>query len=160
MKRLALAALAVLAILSAAEMSAYAAPLAAPTVGVGPYEGTFRGTAYGDKGSSAPLWLDLTHRGTQVTGKAYLGEGLHVSAGFCGSVNLPAAVQRIEGETAFWNTKRLAADPTFEAGGLDLTVEFESDVSADGEVITAKAKVDLPWFCGHDPVLTSTLYKD
>jgi len=160
MKRLVLAALVVLAILSTAVVGVYAAPEVASAGGVGPYEGTFRGVAYGDKGSSAPLSLELTHRGNQVRGSVYLGEGLHVSAGFCGSVNLPAAGQRIEGETAFWNPKRLVADPTFDVGGFDLTIDFESNVSADGEVITAKAKVDLPWFCGRDPMLTSTLYRD
>jgi hypothetical protein len=127
---------------------------------VGPYEGTFHGVAYGDRGSSAPLSLELTHRGSQVKGNVYLGEGLHVSAGFCGSVNLPAAAQRIEAQTSFLNPKRLVADPTFDAGGFHLTVDFETNVSADGEVITAKAKVDLPWFCGRDPVLTGTLYRD
>jgi hypothetical protein len=120
----------------------------------------FRGVAYGDKGSSAPLSLELRHRGSEVTGNVYLGEGLHVSAGFCGSVNLPAATQRIEAETSFWNPKRLVAEPTFDAGGFELTVDFESNVSADGKAIRAKAKVDLPWFCGRDPVLTSTLHRD
>jgi hypothetical protein len=33
-------------------------------------------------------------------------------------------------------------------------------VSSDGEVITARAKIDLPWFCGRDPVITSRLYRD
>jgi hypothetical protein len=160
MKRLAVVVFVVLAVMMTAAVGAYAAPEVASTGRVGPYEGTFRGVAYGDKGSSAPLSLDLTHRGSQVRGNVYLGEGLHVSAGFCGSVNLPAAGQRIEGETAFWNPKRLVADPTFDAGSFDLTIDFESNVSADGEVITAKAKVDLPWFCGRDPMLTSTLYRD
>jgi hypothetical protein len=160
MKRLVLAALVVLAILWTAVLGVYAAPEVVSTGGVGPYEGTFRGVASGDKGSSAPLSLELTHRGNQVKGNAFLGEGLHVSAGFCGSVNLPAAAQRIEGQTAFLNSKRLVADPTFDAGGFDLTIDFESNVSADGEAISAKAKVDLPWFCGRDPVLTSTLFRD
>jgi hypothetical protein len=160
MKRLAVVVVVVLAMLTTVVAGAYAAPEVTSAGGVGPYEGTFRGVAYGDKGSSAPLSLELTHRGNQVKGNVYLGEGLHVSAGFCGSVNLPAAAQRIEGETVSWNPKRLVADPTFDAGGFDLTIDFESNVSADGEVITAKAKVDVPWFCGRDPMLTSTLYRD
>ena len=150
----------VVAVLMTVVAGAYAAPEVSSAGGVGPYEGTFLGVVYGDRGSSAPLSLELIHRGSQVRGNVYLGEGLHVSAGFCGSVNLPAAGQRIEGETAFWNPKRLVADPTFDAGGFDLTIDFESNVSADGQIITAKAKVDLPWFCGRDPVLTSSLYRD
>jgi hypothetical protein len=160
MKRLAVVTVAVLAVMMAAAVGVHATPEVASAGRVGPYEGTFRGVACGDKGSSAPLSLELTHRGNQVNGNVYLGEGLHVSAGFCGSVNLPAAGQRIKGETTFWNPKRLVADPTFDAGSFDLTIDFESNVSADGEIITAKAKVDLPWFCGRDPVLTSTLYRD
>jgi hypothetical protein len=160
MKRLVVVIIAILAILVTAVGGAYAAPEVTSAGGVGPYEGTFHGVAYGDKGSSAPLSLELTHRGSQVKGNVYLGEGLHMSAGFCGSVNLPAAGERIEGETAFWNPKRLLADPTFDTGGFDVTIDFESNVSADGQIITAKAKVDLPWFCGRDPMLTSTLYRD
>jgi hypothetical protein len=158
-KRMAVGAVVVLLVLLTAVAGAHGAPEVTSEKGVGPYEGTFHGVAYGDKGSSAPLSLELTHRGSQVRGNVYLGEGLHVSAGFCGSVNLPAAGQRIEGETAFWNPKRLVADPTFDAGGFDLTIDFESNVSADGEVITAEARVDLPWFCGRDPVLTSSLHR-
>jgi hypothetical protein len=65
-----------------------------------------------------------------------------------------------EGQTVRGDPRRLMVNPTFDIGGLDLEVGFESKVSADGEVITARAKVDLPWFCGRDPVLRATLYKD
>ena len=143
MKRLAAVVVVVLAMLPTVVAGAYAAPEATSASGVGPYEGTFRGVAYGDKGSRAPLSLELTHRGSQVKGNLYLGEGLHVSAGFCGSVNLPAAAQRIESQTSFWNPKRLVADPTFDAGSFDLTIDFESNVSAEGEVITGSSFASL-----------------
>jgi hypothetical protein len=127
---------------------------------VGSYEGTFQGMAYADKNSSAPLVLELTHRGNEVEGGLFLGEGLVVNGGLCGTVSLPEFEVAVEGETVRSNPNRLVADPTFDAGGFDLTVDFESEVSTDGEVITATAKVDLPWFCGRDPGLTAILYRD
>ena len=139
---------------------AHAAPEAATSGRIGPYEGAFQGVAYGDKGSRAPLDLELTHRGNQVEGEVSLGEGLYVDGGFCGAVHLPAVSQHVEGQTSTWNPKRLRVSPTFDVGGLRLTVDFESTLSASGNVLTAKAKVDLPWFCGRDPVLGATMYRD
>jgi len=149
--------MAVLLILLTTGATVFAAPGEAATGKAGPYEGLFEGLVYGDRGSSAPITLDLTHRGSQVEGRVSLGEGLYVSGGFCGTVNLPAISQHVEGQTARWNPKRLVVSPTFDLGDFDITVDFESNVSAGGEVITARAKIDLPWFCGRDPVLTSTL---
>jgi hypothetical protein len=160
MKRLLVGIIAVLAILLTTVAGVFAAPEVATTEKVGAYEGTFTGVTYGDRSSSAPIMLDLTHRDNQVEGSVFIGEGLYVSGGFCGTVNVPATTQYVEGQTVRWNPKRLVVKPTFDVGGFDITVDFESNVSADGEVITAKAKVDLPWFCGRDPVLTSTLYRD
>lgn len=139
---------------------AHAAPEAAAKGKVGPYEGAFQGVAYGDRGSRAPLKLELTHRGSQVVGEVSLGEGLYVDGGFCGAVNLPAVSQPVEGQTTTWNPKRLEINPTFDVGGLKLAVDFESTLSASGDVLTARAKVDLPWFCGRDPALSATLYRD
>lgn len=160
MKRSLIVIIAVLAILLTTAAGAYAGPEAASTGKVGPYEGRFEGDAYGDRSSSAPIVLNLTHRGNQVEGIVYIGEGMVVSGGFCGTVNVPATTQYVEGQTIRWNPNRLVVKPTFDLGGFELKVDFESNVSADGEVITAKAEIDLPWFCGRDPVLTSTLYRD
>jgi hypothetical protein len=104
--------------------------------------------------------LDLTHRGNHVEGDLVLGTGLTVDGGMCGTVDLPANALFVEGETVRENSKRLIANPTFDAGGFDLTVDFESNVIADGKLIVAKATVDLPWFCGRDPALTGVLYRD
>lgn len=150
----------ILAILLIPAAGAYAAPVAATSGRVGPYEGTFRGYAYGDRSSKAPILLDLTHRGNQVEGTVSIGEGLVVSGGFCGTVQVPAITQYVEGQTIRWNPKRLTVDPTFDLGGLNIAVDFESNVSANGEAITAEAEIDLPWFCGRDPVLTGTLYRE
>jgi hypothetical protein len=136
-----------------------AAPELIATGQVGPYDGTFRGIVYGDKGSSAPLTMDLTHRGNQVEGKVSLGEGLYVNGGWCGNVNIPAVSTYVEGQTLRTNPNRLLTSPTFDVGGFELTVDFESNVSADGRTITAEAKVDLPWLCGRDPVLTGKAYR-
>ena len=160
MKRLVVGIVSILAILATAGIGVEAAPEVAATANIGPYEGAFHGVAEGDRGSSAPLKLELTHRGSQVAGKVFLGEGLYVDGGFCGTVNVPATAQYISGQTLLRNPKRLVASPTFDLGGFDLTVDFESNVSADGEVIDAEAKVDLPWFCGRDPAFSGTLYRD
>ena len=140
MKRLMAGMLNVVAILAIAGIWVSSAPDAVAAEKVGLYEGTFRGVAYGDRGSRAPLELELTHRGDQVAGTVFLGEGLHVNGGFCGAVDLPALAQRVEGETLSRNPGRLMVSPTFDVGGFDLNIDFESDVSADSQVITAKAK--------------------
>jgi hypothetical protein len=152
--------MAILAILLIPAAGVYAAPVVATSGRVGPYEGTFTGYAHGDRSSKASILLDLTHRGNQVEGMVSIDEGLVVSGGFCGTVQVPAITQYVEGQTVRWNPKRMVVDPTFELGGINIAVDFESNVSADGEVITAEAEIDLPWFCGRDPVLTSTLYRD
>jgi hypothetical protein len=157
MKRLVAGILTAVAVLVTLGIGAEAAPASMPVAKVGPYEGTFKGLAYGDKGSSAPLALELTHRGNQVEGNVFLEEGLYISAGFCGAVNLPATSEYVAGQTLRWNPRRLVVSPTFDVGGFEVAVDFESTVSADGDVIAAKAKVDLPWFCGRDPLLTATL---
>ncbi len=46
---------------------------------------------------------------------------------------------------------RMGEGTRLVVGNFDITVDFESSVSANGQVVTAKAKVDLLWFCGHDP---------
>ncbi len=149
-----------LVVLLTVTIGAHAAPEVAMRGKVGPYEGSFRGTAYGDRSSSAPLALQMTHRGNQVKGSLSLGEGLYVNGGWCGAVNLPASTVDVEGQTTLRDARRLKATPTLNVGNLDITVDFESSVSANGKVVTAKAKVDLPWFCGRDPLLTATLSRE
>ena len=175
MKRIMISTLAVLAVVATAAGVAYAAPEGAVEAGrsgepgatagasvsepftYGPYEGTFHGTVYGDRGSRAPLTLELTHRGNRVAGVAYLGEGLYVDAGFCGRGTVPAASQRASGTTVPGNPNRLVAHSTIDVGSFDVNVHLESNVSADSDTLTAKATFDLPWLCGRDPVITGTL---
>lgn len=146
---------AVLSILSVLTVTAFAAPGEATMSKVGPFEGTFHGTVYGDNGTSAPLTLELTHRGDQVSGNLYLGSGLYVKGGICGGANVPATAQYASGKTVNNNPSRLVASTKVGVGRFDITVKLQSAVSADGDMINATAKLDLPWICGRDPVLDS-----
>ena len=160
MKRLVFGVLDILVILSILAIGATAAPVAAETVtDVGPYEGSFHGVAYGDQGSRARLTLELTHRGDQVQGRVSIGSGLLVDGGYCGAYDIPATAARVGGQTDSRDPRYLEVAPTFDVGSFDLQVDFESTLSSSGNVINAKAKVDLPWFCGRDPVLRATLYR-
>ena len=160
MKKIVLGIAVVVAILSTSVAWAHAAPGVEKVGAVGPYDGSFSGIAYGENGSRAPLALELTHQGSQVEGAVSIGEGLYVDAGLCGSFELPAIDANIEGQTLKGDSRRLEASPTFDAGAFELTVDFESEVSASGRVIVTKAKVDLPWFCGQAPVLTGILLRN
>ncbi len=134
---------------------ASAAPAKASNVG--PYEGTFNGTVYAPDGSSAPMSLIMTHRGSAVDGTVFIGEGLTVDAGFCGAAAIPATSVNANGNTTTGNPKHLAAKSTFEVSGVDVTVDLNSIVS--GDKLNATAKIDLPFICGGDQVLTSTLFR-
>ncbi len=87
-------------------------------------------------------------------------EGLYVDAGLCGTFDLPAIDASIDGQTLKSNPRRLEASPTFDVGTFELTIDFESEVSISERVIVARAKVDLPWFCGQDPELTGILLRE
>ncbi len=121
---------------------------------VGPFDGSFNGTVYGDGDSSAAFSLVMTHEGDVVSGTAFIGEGLYVDGGFCGSTYVPATVQAASGMTGE-NPNELDATTQFDIEGFPVTVTLESTVA--GGVIDAEATIDLPWFCGADPVLSATL---
>jgi len=134
---------------------ASAAP--AEATNAGPYEGTFNGTVYAPNGSSAPMSLIMTHRGSAVDGTVFIGEGLSVDAGFCGAAAIPATSVYANGNTSANNPKHLAAKSTFDISGIAVTVDLNSTVS--GNKLNAEAKIDLPFICGGDQVLTSTLFR-
>lgn len=135
--------------------NASAAPLEAGKVG--PYEGTFNGTVYAPNGSTAPMSLTMTHRGSVVDGTVFIGEGLSLDAGICGSAAIPASSVYANGNTLANNPHRLTASSTFDVSGIDVKVDLDSTVS--GDKLNAKAKIDLPLFCGGDQVLTGTLFR-
>lgn len=139
--------------------SAFAAPDVVKSGNTGPFEGTFAGKVTGDKGSSTELSLDLTHRGDEVKGFVVIGEGLYVDGGVCGKGYIPAGTQFARGESSSKDPSHLSAESRFKVSGVTIKIKLDGDVSADGDEINAQAKVDLPWLCGRDPVISGTLYK-
>lgn len=127
---------------------------------VGPYEGTFTGYAYGDRGSRAPITLELTHRGEIVSGVVELGQGLFIDGGICGGVYAPTSQQPVTGYTVTGDPTRLQAKTALKINNLQISVDFSSQVSPDGKTLTAIAKIDLPWLCGRDPTITGTVSRD
>jgi hypothetical protein len=161
MKRLVVVVLDVLAMLSVGAAWLFVPPGAtAADRAAGPFEGAFEGVVLADRGSKAPVELDLTQQGTRVTGSLSLDEGLQIDGGFCGVFDLPAFDVDIEGRTAYGDPNRIVSSPSFDAGGFELTIDFRGELSADGETITATAKIDLPWFCGRDPRIDGELQRD
>ena len=158
MKKLFIGVLIALITLSAVSVPALAG---SSTTGntTGPYEGVFRGYIYGDKGSRALLTLNLSHEDGVISGTASLGEGLYVSAGRCGGGRLPTAVQAIYGKTLENNPYKVQAGTQFNVSGFKIGVNLNSELSKDGDVIDAQAKIDIPWICGSDPVISGELYR-
>jgi hypothetical protein len=101
----------------------------------------------------------MTHKGEQVEGTAFLGNGLFVDAGWCGAGYLPASNEYASGHSSPSNPRHISTESTFNVEGFDVTVELDANASSNGESIEAEATIDLPWLCGRDPVLTGTLYK-
>jgi hypothetical protein len=159
LNKLLVSSLTVIAILSTTVLSVFAAPSAAKSTEIGPFDGEFHGRVYGNDGTSAPLSLVMTHKGEQVEGTAFLGNGLFVDAGWCGAGYLPASNEYASGHSSPSNPRHISTESTFNVEGFDVTVELDANASSNGESIEAEATIDLPWLCGRDPVLTGTLYK-
>jgi hypothetical protein len=157
MRTFAIRTLVALVLLAGTAASAQAAPTQASTTG--PYEGRFQGTVSSGNGSSAPLSVTLTHKGDTVAGVASLGEGLEVQTPFCGAASVPSRTQYLSGQTQPGQPRNLEATSKFTVEGLPITLRFRSDISADGKTVQGTTTLDLPWFCGGDPVLTGTLHR-
>lgn len=125
----------------------------------GYFEGTFEGTVYADNGSRAPIFLELTQDGRQVEGYVEIGSGLYVDGGLCGSGYIPGGAQYSEGLVSRSNARQLNAEVAFKVSGLTVSVDLVGIASADGQELDTDARIDLPWLCGRDPVLTGTLYR-
>ena len=123
----------------------------------GPYEGVFHGTVYAPDGSKAPMSLDLTHRGRAVEGTVFLGDGLNIDAGLCGAGTIPASSLVAAGKTSTANPKNLSTTSAFDVNGITVNVKLDSQVQ--GDTLKATAKIDLPWLCGSDPVISGTLQR-
>jgi hypothetical protein len=143
----------------AVTISVSAAPQPKKSTIIGPYEGRFQGKVNGDNGTSAPLTLELKHRGNRVEGNVLLGQGLYVDGGMCGAGYVPAGRQFASGETTAKDPRHLSAQTIFKVSGVNVKLGLDGQISAGGDELEAKAKIDLPWLCGRDPVISGTLFK-
>ena len=150
--------LAVLTAVLTSTAGAFAAPRTPPTK-PGLFAGTFRGTVHSDNGSSAPLELKVTQRGRDLSGIATLGTGLTVNGGLCGTVPVPATTKQVAGKTQANDPRRISISSKFDVQGVPVGVALNGSLSANGKSAQAQAKIDIPFFCGRDPVLNGTLYK-
>jgi len=125
----------------------------------GPFEGVFTGIVYGDKRSQAPITLELTQRGDDIQGSVILGEGLYVDGGMCYAGELPATEQSLATKIKSDDPRRLATQLLFKVSNYQIAVDLESELSPDGQELTALTSIDLPWFCGGDPVLRGELVR-
>jgi hypothetical protein len=157
MKKLLLVALILIVALSVSAATVSAETEKSASLETGPFEGTFNGIIHGDKGSSASVIFDLTQRGNQVQGEVIIGSGLFVSGGVCGTVQVPNSVLFASGQTLSKDPNHLVARSTFDVGSMEIKADVQAELSADGEELETSVKIDLPWFCGGDPVITSTL---
>ena len=157
MKKLLIGLFALFGLLAMTAVNNVSAAPAAATGKIGPYDGTFHGTVYAPDGSEAPMSLNMTHRGSVVEGTVFLGDGLTIDAGMCGQAAIPASSIEATGTTSLTNPNKLSTSSVFEVSGI--TVKVILDSAVQGDTLTAKAKIDLPWLCGGDPVLTGTLQR-
>lgn len=158
MHRLLLALVAALAAVAIGAGSVAAAPTqAAAKRRAGPFEGTFSGRVTSSDGSSAQLTVTLTHRGDVVKGTATIGDGLTVSAGWCGGGAVDAATASVEGTTEPGNARRVALTPTVEVQGISIPITFVAAAASSGKTLAGRAVVNVPGFCGAAPELSGTL---
>ncbi len=157
MKKTAIALITLFLLFGFTVLSTSAAPLADNQVQASPFTGTFAGPIYGDNNSSATMTLKLEQTGNKVTGTAYLTDGLYIKAGNCGNAYVPASVQAAEGAVSAKNPDLLYAEANLNVSGINVTIDLVGELN-DGELETL-AKIDLPWLCGTDPILSGTLEK-
>ena len=132
---------------------AYAAPSG------GPFQGTFKGTAIGDQGSSAPLALSLLQNGSIVTGTATVGDGIEVDTGgfVCpGMVAVPSGTIGVNGIVSGQDPRHLEAQSSLSASGLTITAEVLAELSADYNTMNVQLKLNIPWPC-HGTTIKGTL---
>lgn len=150
-----------LALLTVSVIAVGGAGAAAPVIpgNTGPFNGKFQGTVHGDQGSQAPLTLNMSQNDEQIRGTATLGQGLYVDGGWCGKAYIPATSQSGTFKTLSYDPNRVLFNTTFDIRGLRIGVNLNGKISPDGKNLTADARIDLPWFCGKDPVINGFLYK-
>ena len=127
----------------------------------GPFEGTFEGTAYGSQGTSAPLALSLTQRGTggAITGSATLGDGLYVTSARCGGAPVPGGTVQGSGQTPAEHPHQLRLQTEIEMQGFIIPVSLGGELSPDGQTLTGALSLDVPALCGPDLSFPGTLQR-
>ncbi len=135
-------------------------PTAQPTVADGttaPFNGSFAGTLSTANGSSAPVSLALAQTGTTVSGDISIGDGLTIDGGNCGAQAIPAGGRAVTGQTDPSNPNHIEVTAGYDVQGIAITAKLTADLSTDGNAITGRIDLDLPFFCGSDPVITGAL---
>jgi hypothetical protein len=122
-----------------------------------PFAGVYAGTAYGDKGTAAPLYLTMTQDGSDIAATATLGEGLYVATPRCGGGEVPAGSAAGIGQVDPLNASRVRTEAAFAVQGIPVIMVILGDLSEDAQSLTAHTTLDLPSLCGADPTLTGTL---
>jgi hypothetical protein len=115
--------------------------------------GTYHGTIFGDRESQAEIELNLTQKGDEIVGDLILDEGLFIDAGRCWSGYLPAGAFSTGGSPLVDDSHRFEAIYTYEFSGIPITGYLTGAISPDGDELSAEVEIDIPWFCGSDPVL-------
>ncbi len=122
-----------------------------------PFNGTFSGTAYGDYDSTAPLTLNVTQEGDNVTAHINIDKGLQVNAGgLCGVVAIPAGSVSASGIDTDSDNNVISAKVPFDVGsGIRITAFIDGEI--DGDDLDVSVKVKTPFICSNDPVVTGSL---
>lgn len=122
----------------------------------GGFNGVYSGTLNGDNGSVAPATLTLTQTGDAVSGRLAIGEGLLIDGGTCGTQAVPAGDQNAAGTLDPANPNHLQTTGSIPVAGFTIGVTLTADLAADGQTLTARADLDLPFLCGADPAISGT----
>lgn len=119
----------------------------------GTFNGTFEGFIFGDHDSQAEMQLVLSQVSDEITGKLVLGEGLFIDGGRCWQGYLPAGEFTASGNPSEDDPNKVEASYTYKISGMSITGYLDGELSPDGQTIVAEVEIDIPWFCGPDPVL-------
>jgi len=142
---------------SAQAGSALPATTATAATSGGLFTGTYEGILLGDDGSEAPVTLELTQAGRAITAEIAVGRGLLVDGGVCGVAAVPAGEQTGVGRVPANAPRHLDATAELEVEGVAVGLQLAGELSRDGQTLTTVARIDLPWLCGRDPVITGDL---
>lgn len=154
---LSLITLALMTFFVASALAGSALPANAANASGGLFTGTYEGVLLGDDGSEAPVMLELTQAGRAVTADITVGRGLLVDGGVCGEAAVPTGTQSGVGRVSINAPRHLDATAEVEVEGIAVGLNLSGDLSRDGQTLTTEARIDLPWLCGRDPVISGEL---